>query len=43
MSTTEILSIIQIVGIATILPIALGLLIDKKKKKFESRQQLDTV
>lgn len=43
MTTTEIISVINLVGIAAVLPIVLGLLVEKRKKKFESRQELTEV
>lgn len=43
MTITDIISIINLVGLATIVPIGLGLLIEKKKKKFEAQQQVKDV
>lgn len=40
MTVTEIISIVNLVGIATILPIAFGLFFEKRKIKFEARQEL---
>lgn len=40
MTITDVVSIINLIGIATVLPIVLGILVEKRKKKFESRQEL---